>query len=244
MIDDHLRRVRAICRLLDDTYHQPDLGNHSDPVDELIYILLSTMTTEVNYRRSFAALQARYPSWHHVLSAPVVEVEETISAGGLAPTKARHIQALLGRIVQDWEGFDLNFMRAWPTCEVRRYHATLPGIGYKAATCVVAYSFGHDVCPVDTHTFRVAVRLGLIAPDTPELGRRAHVAVEAALPPGQRLAFHTNAIAHGRERCHLVRPRCEDCPVREFCVAPEQGRYSRREISVSGIALNGDAKRV
>jgi hypothetical protein len=85
----------------------------------------------------------------------------------------------------------------------------LPGIGYKAATCVVAYSFGRDVCPVDTHTYRVAVRLGLVPPDTPELGRKAHLAVELALPPGERLGFHINVIAHGRQHCHLERPLCE-----------------------------------
>jgi endonuclease III len=231
-------RAVEICRLLDAAYRQPDLGNHADPVDELIYILLSTMTTEANYQRSFAELRARIPSWEQVLAAPAEAVQDAINVGGLAPTKARLIQALLGRLRRDWGGFDLGFMRAWPTIELRHYLATLPGIGYKAATCVIAYSFRRDVCPVDTHTYRAAVRLGIIPAETPEMGRRAHAAVEAALPQGQRLAFHINAIAHGRQRCHLQRPACEGCPVAEHCVAPERGRYSRREImrSVEEVA--------
>lgn len=223
-------RAAEICRLLDTAYGQPDLGNHADPVDELIYILLSTMTTEANYQRSFASLREQLPSWEDVLAAPVEEVQAAISAGGLAPTKARLIQAMLARLHRDWGGLDLEFMRSWPTIELRRYLSTLPGIGYKAATCVIAYSFGRDVCPVDTHTYRVAVRLGLIAAEMPELGRRAHLAIEGALPAGQRLAFHINAIAHGRARCHLQRPACEGCPVGAHCVAPERGRYSRREL--------------
>jgi hypothetical protein len=36
---------------LDVAYGQSDLGNHVDPVDELIHILLSTMMTETNYQR-------------------------------------------------------------------------------------------------------------------------------------------------------------------------------------------------
>ncbi len=192
------------------------------------------MTTEVNYQRSFAALRTLFPSWEQVLAAPITEVESAISGGGLAPTKGRLIQALLARLRRDWGGFDLGFMRAWPTSELRRYLSTLPGIGCKAATCVIAYSFGRDVCPVDTHTYRVAVRLGLIAAETPELGRRAHLAVEGALPVGQRLAFHINAIAHGRERCHLKRPICDACPVMAYCVAPERGRYSRRAPAADG----------
>jgi endonuclease III len=221
-------RAAAICAALEEDYRQPDLGNHADPVDELIYILLSTMTTEANYQRSFAELRARLPSWGGVLEAPTEAVKMAIAAGGLAPTKAKLIRALLGRLVRDWGGFDLGFMRAWPTPELRRYFAGLPGIGYKAATCVVAYSFDRDVCPVDTHTYRVAVRLGLLAPDVPEMGRRTHVALEGALPEGGRLAFHINAVAHGRRRCHLRRPACEGCPVDAHCVAPERGRYSRR----------------
>jgi endonuclease III len=234
-------RAAAICRALDEAYRQPDLGNHADPVDELIYILLSTMTTEANYQRTFAALRARLPTWAEVLDAPAEVVQEAIAGGGLAPTKAKLIQALLARLRRDWGGFDLGFMRAWPMPELRRYLATLPGIGYKAATCVVAYSFGRDVCPVDTHTYRVGVRLGLLAPDVPEMGRRAHVAIEGVLPEGQRLAFHINAVAHGRRCCHLRRPDCEECPVAEHCVAPERGRYSRRQKASEARAAAPDA---
>ncbi len=223
-----LDRAAAICHTLDVAYARPDLGNHADPVDELVYILLSTMTTEANYQRSYAALRAAMPRWEDVTAAPVADVAAAITIGGLAPTKARLIQALLQRLRRDWDGCDLGFMRAWSATELRRYLTTLPGIGFKAATCVVAYSFGRDVCPVDTHTYRVAVRLGLVPPATPELGRPAHLAVELALPLGERLGFHINAVAHGRGRCHLERPDCDGCPVLAYCVAPEAGRYSRR----------------
>jgi endonuclease III len=225
-------RAAAICRLLDVAYGQPDLGNHADPVDELVYILLSTMTTEANYQRSYAALRTALPTWEGVESAPGEMVEAAIAVGGLAPTKARLIQALLAQLRRDWGGLDLTFMRAWAVSDLRRYLTTLPGIGYKAATCVVGYSFGRDVCPVDTHTYRVAVRLGLVPPETPELGRPAHVAVELSLPHGERLGFHINAVAHGRARCHVEHPDCDGCPVLEHCVAPEAGRYSRRDKKV------------
>lgn len=239
-----LKRATEICRLLDVTYNQPDLGNYTDPVDELIYILLSIMTTEANYQRAYAALRARFSEWDRVLEAPYEEVRETIRIAGLAPKKARSIQDLLGRLIRDWDTFDLSFMRTWPTVEIRRYLDSLPGIGYKAATCVAAYSFGCDVCPVDTHTYRVAVRLGLISADVPEIGRRAHTAIEQVLPAGERLAFHINAIAHGRDRCKLERPRCDGCPVMSYCVAPKQGRYSRRQPrSLADDSLDVNAER-
>ncbi len=229
MTRQDLGRTGAICRLLDDAYGRPGLGNHAEPVNELIYILLSTMTTEANYQRAFAALRERFATWNEALAASFEEVRATIAIAGLAVTKARRIQALLAHLLRDWGTFDLTFMHTWPTSELRRYFASLPGIGYKAATCVTGYSFGRDVCPVDTHTYRVAVRLAIVSPETPKLGQRAHVAIEQALPPGQRLTFHINAVAHGRQCCLLRRPRCDGCPVAAYCVAPEQGRYSRWE---------------
>jgi endonuclease III len=235
-------RAADICRVLDLTYRQPDLGNQTEPVAELIYILLSTMTTETNYQRSFGMLRERFSKWEELLSAKVEDVQETISSGGLAPTKARLIQGLLARLQRDWGDFDLTFMHAWPTVELRRYFTSLPGIGYKAATCVVAYCFGRDVCPVDTHTYRVSVRLGLIPASAQELGRQAHIAIERALPSGQRLAFHINAIAHGRQRCHLKQPCCQDCPVAAYCVAPEHGRYSRKDRLIINDTHNAEVQ--
>jgi endonuclease-3 len=238
-----LARASVICDLLDTTYQQPDLGNSQDPIAELIYIVLSTMTSEVNYQRSFTSLRERFPTWDRVVEAPVEEIEEAIRGGGLAPTKARLIQELLRRIRRDWGEIDLGFVHAWPTSEIRRYLCSLPGVGFKAATCVTAYSFGRDVCPVDTHTYRVAIRLGLLPLGTPEMGRRAHVALEQGLPVGQRLAFHINAIAHGRQRCQLERPRCDGCPLTDHCVAPEHGRYSRPlKVSAVDDTLNVDAQ--
>lgn len=222
-------RALTICRALDEAYARPELGNHLDPVDELVYILLSTMTTEANYQRTYTELRAALPTWADVVAAPASQVEGAIASGGLAPTKARLIQALLARILRDWGRFDLSFMHSWAVADLRRYLTTLPGIGYKAATCVIAYSFGRDVCPVDTHTYRVATRLAVVPAGTPELGRRAHITMELALPPGERLGFHVNAIAHGRTRCSLERPACAGCPVADHCVAPELGRYSRRD---------------
>lgn len=154
-------------------------------------------------------------------------IELCIHDGGLAKTKARKLRDLVSIIGADWSAYDLAAMRHWSTDEIRHYCASLPGIGFKGASCVAAYCFGRDVCPVDTYTYRVAVRLGMIAPEASRVGEPVHLAVEAAVPEGMRLAFHLNAVAHARTRCRPVRPKCTGCPMRRFCTAPEAGRYSR-----------------
>jgi hypothetical protein len=84
MMSVSLGRGATICYALDATYRQPDLGNHADPVDKLIYILLSTMTTEANYQRTFSSLRTRLLPGNRCWRRP------RRSNRGRSPTAARH----------------------------------------------------------------------------------------------------------------------------------------------------------
>ena len=48
-------------RILQVLYGTPDLGNKSDPVDELVHIILSKKTYEEAYQKAFRALKSRFP---------------------------------------------------------------------------------------------------------------------------------------------------------------------------------------
>ena len=47
--------------------------------------------------------------------------------------------------------------------EAQAYLTGLPGVGPKTAACVLLFSLGRPVMPVDTHVHRVAGRLGILA---------------------------------------------------------------------------------
>jgi endonuclease III len=40
------------------------------------------------------------------------------------------------------------------------YLTSLPGVGLKTAKCILMYSLNREVLPVDTHVWRLSVRLG------------------------------------------------------------------------------------
>lgn len=51
---------------------------------------------------------------------------------------------------------------SFPAEEAYIYLRSLPGVGLKSALCVMMYSLGLDVFPVDARVHRVLCRVGLI----------------------------------------------------------------------------------
>ena len=78
----------------------------------------------------------------------------------------------------------------------------------------MAFAFGRETIPVDTHVHRVATRLGLVPKTNAE---RAQRLLEELVPEELKTPMHVGLIRLGREICKAGRPRCEDCPLFELC---------------------------
>lgn len=89
------RRIATILERLYQTYGAPDLGNKSDPLDELVFIALSRQTHEKNYSRTWEALQRSYPTWEALRVAEPEAVYEVIRDGGFGRQKSAWIQTAL-----------------------------------------------------------------------------------------------------------------------------------------------------
>src|SRR3990172_6550577 len=70
------RRLRIVVRRLSQQYGDPRHHNKDDPLDELIFIILSGKTSEESYLRTFDALKSRFPTWVDLLSSLPNEVED------------------------------------------------------------------------------------------------------------------------------------------------------------------------
>jgi endonuclease III len=101
--------VSEVIATLHAAYGSPDHGNFTEPLDELVYILLSQMTTHLSYRRVFSRLKAATPSWSLVLAGGVQPLRALIADAGLSTQKATRILAILERLVDDFGAVTL-----WP----------------------------------------------------------------------------------------------------------------------------------
>lgn len=186
-----------------------------DPLDALIQTVLSQNTSDVNSDRSFRSLKSTFPTWTSVLTAPTRSIAGAIRSGGLANIKAPRIKAILREILQREGKLDLERLRGVKTSEALGYLTMLPGVGMKTASCVLLFSLGRPVMPVDTHVHRVTRRLGWAPWKTPP--EKVQLILERIIPARRILATHLYLVRHGRTLCKAARPRCNHCPLCPRC---------------------------
>ncbi len=204
-----VRRIRDRLRVL---YGRPIAPPHGQGLDELMLTVLSQSTSDRNRDVAFLRLRERFGSWAAVRDAPTAEVEDAIRPGGLAPTKAPRIQAILRDI---GDPLSLDHLADATVEEGRRELTALPGVGRKTAACVLLFAYGKRDVPVDTHVSRVGTRLGLFRAGAPF--EELHDTMLDLTPRGQELELHINLLRHGRRTCHARRPACAECALLRMC---------------------------
>lgn len=214
------RRSHEIVEILKVEYGSPRHGNPDNPLDDLVFILLSTMTTEPSYERVYRRLRESTGSWEVVSELDVDTLEALIHDAGLSRQKASRLLRILQRIRADFGVLSLDSLSMLRNSAIEDYLLSLPGVGLKTAKCVMMYAFGRDVLPVDTHVMRVARRLCLVSTSVPP--SKIHQALEAVIVPADRYGFHVNAVAHGRAVCQARWPRCQACCLRHVCPYPSE----------------------
>lgn len=208
-------RLAAAARALARAYGAPLPPRRLAPLDELVLTVLSQHTSDVNRDRAYDDLRRAFPTWDAAADAPLGDLVRAIRRGGLAPTKAVRIQALLRELRRQGRPLDERAFRGIGGGRLFDLLVALPGVGPKTAACVLLFSLGEPYFPVDTHVHRVARRLGLVPARSGAIATQA--ALQASLRPGEMYAVHMNLIRHGREVCGARLPRCPVCPLRKIC---------------------------
>ena len=196
-------------------------GNHKDPLDELVFIMLSAQTESYLYRQTYRDLKATYSPWERLLKASETEIATVIRCGGLARKKASQLKAALNQIKETRGALSLQFLQDLSDTEAFEYLHALPGIGVKSAKCVMMYSLNRAVFPVDTHVWRVARRLG-IAPPVAKPSETQQLDLEEQIPKEIRRSLHVKLVSLGQQQCTAYFPKCSICPLTDLC--PSKGR--------------------
>ena len=91
---------------------------------------------------------------------------------------------------------------------------SLPGVGRKTANLVMAKGFGEPAICVDVHVHRICNRLGLVKTKNPE---ETEFALRKDLPPKYWLDINTILVTHGQNICKPLKPKCDICPISDYC---------------------------
>lgn len=207
--------VRKVFKLLDHAYEMTRLGNKRNPLDELVYVILSLQTNESRYQEVFRRFKKRFPRWSLLLEASVQKIAHAIVIGGLGRQKALHLKKIMKRLRDDFGEVSLRALAQYDTADAERYLCSLPGVGIKTARCVLMYSFERAVFPADIHCLRIMHRLGWIKWQG-ERGELLAEVAQAIVAPSLREPLHIRLVQHGRSVCRNT-PRCNDCVLRALC---------------------------
>jgi endonuclease III len=209
------KKIKQLSVLLRKIYKNPHHYNKDDPLDELIFILLSSKTGEGNYLATYDSLKKKFPHWEEILNSPSNVVIKSIALGGLSKKKEKWIRETLREIKRKNGSANLSFLYRMKTKDAEKYLTSLPGIGLKSARCILMYSLDRKVFPVDSHCRRILSRLGII--EFKRLTNEVQDDIQQVVPSEIRFSLHVNLVAHGRFICRAINPLCSECNVRRLC---------------------------
>jgi len=220
-----------VARLLRERYGDHAHFNRKNPMEELLFILCSTKTQESSYRATYSALRGAFPTFSSLAEAPAEYIARPLVPGGLHRQKSEAIRRICDAIVGAFGRLTLAPLRAMDdrACEV--FLTALPGVGKKVARCVMMYSLGRAVFPVDTHCWRVAQRLGWVRPTQRDghCSPRDMDRLQEKILPDLRFSLHVNFVSFGRDLCVASQPRCGECPLAAVC--------PRKGVARAGVVL-------
>jgi len=220
-------RVKEILRLIR-IFYGKNLRSFkaSGPIDELIRTILSQNTSDSNSLAAFAVLKRNFKSWEGLLNTNTARLARLIEHAGLANIKAKRIKEALLEIKRREGKLSLGSLKNMGTGEAVSYLRSLKGVGPKTAACVLLFSFGKPVMPVDTHIYRVTKRLGLLPKELSI--EEAHRLLSDMVPKSLIYDFHLGIIEHGRKTCKAQNPRCGVCVLYGLCRFPPSHSMSNR----------------
>lgn len=176
-----------------------------NPFELLIATMLAAQATDKSVNKVTTDLFKEFPVPQALGQISQEVMEEKIKTIGLYRNKAKNILATCRTLVEKHGGAVPN---------QRELLESLPGVGRKTASVVLAEGFNIPAIAVDTHVFRVANRLGLAsAKDVAETEKQ----LMDKIPKEMWRQSHHWLIHHGRQICAARNPKCGICPLVLLC---------------------------
>jgi len=211
--------VRTVARRLSARYGDFTHFNRKNPLEELLFILCSIQTNEALYRSTYRSLRLAFPRLELLSAASVRDIAKAIELGGLANQKARMIKVLLTQVIDQFGRPSLATLKKMGDDECEQFLTSLHGVGKKTARCVMMYSLGRAVFPVDTHCWRICRRLAWVRPTRPDrsCSPKDMDRLQSKIPGDARFSLHVNMVSLGRDVCTSGVPSCDPCVIRSYC---------------------------
>jgi endonuclease-3 len=190
--------------------HIPDAETeliYDNPFHLLVAVILSAQCTDKRVNTTTPAIFREYPTPQKMADATFDDLFPLIKSISYPNNKTKHLIGMANMLLEKFDGkvpMTVNEL------------IELPGVGRKTANVITSVIDEQPNMAVDTHVFRVSKRIGLVSEKA-----TTPLAVEKELiryiPEAMIHRAHHWLILHGRYVCIARNPKCEICPLTEWC---------------------------
>jgi len=184
------QRAALVQRRLDELYPEPPIPlHHRDAFTLLVAVLLSAQCTDKKVNSVTPELFRVAGTPEAMTALGEQGILEIIRPLGLSKQKAKSLARLSEMLIREYGG---EVPRTFEQLE------SLPGVGHKTASVVMAQAFGVPAFPVDTHIHRLAQRWGLTSGKSV---KQTEADLKKLFPRASWTKLHLQIIYYGREQC-------------------------------------------
>ena len=138
------------------------------PLDTIIGTILSQNTNDQNSYKAYKNLKGNFKSWDKLAELKASQIEKYIKVAGLGKQKSKAIYELLQSLKKKQNSISLDHIKNNSNEDILYELTSYNGVGVKTASCVLLFSLGRNICPVDTHIHRTLNRIGTVETNIPE----------------------------------------------------------------------------
>lgn len=199
--------AKQIIKILKEYYKDATCSlDFKTPFELAIAVMLSAQCTDERVNKVTPYVFEKYGTPEKMAKAEISDLENLIHSCGFFKNKAKNMKACSIVLVEKYNGIVPNTME-----ELQK----LPGIGRKSANVIMLEAFHNPQgIAIDTHAKRISNRMGFSNKKEPEKIEQDLLKV---IPKEYYYDVNHILVCHGREICDARKPKCEKCPVKEFC---------------------------
>ena len=168
---------------------------------------LSAQCTDARVNIVCKTLFETYKTPWELADAPLEDIENIIRPCGLFHTKAADIKS---------ECFDIAYKYNGRVPDTMEELLALRGVGRKIANLLLGDLYSKGGIVADTHCIRICGRLGMYDEKIKDPLKVEKIMSEY-IPTDKQSDFCHRIVQFGRDVCSARSPKCDECPMSEFC---------------------------
>lgn len=181
------------------------MDSFKNPYLVLIACILSLRTNDKTTYPATLRMLKLADTPQKMMKVSAEDLEKAIYPVGFYKNKAGQIVELSKEIVEKYDGKVPDSIEI--LCKFR-------GVGRKTANLVMSLGFNEPAICVDVHVHRIFNRLGYIKTKNPE---ETEFALREKLPKKYWIPINTLLVTHGQNICKPQKPKCDICPIANYC---------------------------